>query len=63
MNPVVGIPTDLIHCAWGLAGELGELSDAMKRKAFYGKEMDKTNVKEELVRFVGRTLTSGVSRD
>jgi hypothetical protein len=58
MNPVVGIPTDLIHGAWGL----GELSDAMKRKAFYGKEMDKTNVKEELVRFVGRTLTSGVSR-
>jgi hypothetical protein len=38
MNPVVGIPTDLIHGAWGLAGELGELSDAMKRKAFYGKE-------------------------
>jgi hypothetical protein len=35
----------------------------MKRKGFYGKEMDKTNVKEELVRFVGRTLTSGVTRD
>lgn len=38
----------LLHAVIGMCTETGELQDAMKRKLFYGKELDRTNVIEEL---------------
>lgn len=38
----------LLHGAIGLAGEAGELLDAVKKHVLYGKELDKANVLEEL---------------
>lgn len=37
----------LQHAAEGCASEAGELLDAVKRVAYYGKELDRTNVIEE----------------
>jgi NTP pyrophosphatase (non-canonical NTP hydrolase) len=37
----------LMHAAIGLCTESGELIDALKKAMFYGKELDKTNLKEE----------------
>jgi NTP pyrophosphatase (non-canonical NTP hydrolase) len=39
--------TRLVHAAMGLQTEAGELTDALKRHIFYGKELDRTNLKEE----------------
>lgn len=39
---------DLWHHATGVAGEAGELVDAIKKAAIYGKTIDIENVKEEL---------------
>jgi NTP pyrophosphatase (non-canonical NTP hydrolase) len=39
---------DLIHYALGLCTESGEFSTALKKHLFYGKELDETNLKEEL---------------
>lgn len=39
---------DLLHSAIGISTESGEVSDIMKKYIFYGKEIDKTNFKEEL---------------
>lgn len=36
------------HCCMGLAGETGEVIDLIKKSTFYGKELDKEKVKEEL---------------
>lgn len=38
----------LLHAAIGLSTEAGELLDALKKHIFYGKELDITNIKEEL---------------
>lgn len=38
---------DLIHASFGLAGEVGELIDPIKKAMFYGKPLDVENVKEE----------------
>ena len=38
----------LIHAAMGLQTESAEFTDALKKYVFYGKEVDKTNLKEEL---------------
>jgi NTP pyrophosphatase (non-canonical NTP hydrolase) len=38
----------LIHAAFGVSGEAGELLDAVKKCIFYGKELDTANVVEEL---------------
>lgn len=38
----------LINAAFSLAGEAGELVDAIKKHLFYGKALDLDNVKEEL---------------
>lgn len=38
----------LLHAAIGLATEGGELLDQMKKVVYYGKELDCTNIKEEL---------------
>lgn len=39
---------DLLHMALGIAGEAGELVDAIKKHAIYGKPLDLGNVVEEL---------------
>lgn len=39
---------DLVHIGFGLAGEVGEFVDAVKKHLFYGKELDRTNLIEEL---------------
>jgi NTP pyrophosphatase (non-canonical NTP hydrolase) len=38
----------LMHAAIGIAGEAGELLDAVKKKWVYGKDLDRENVIEEL---------------
>lgn len=38
----------LMHVAFGVAGESGELVDAVKKYVFYRKPIDLKNVKEEL---------------
>lgn len=43
-----GKDMNLLHGAIGICTEAGELLDAFKRKLFYGKELDVTNVKEEI---------------
>lgn len=37
-----------VHAVFGLQTEVGELVDRFKREIFYGKEPDRTNVKEEI---------------
>lgn len=39
---------DIFHCIVGMQTELGELADAYKKHIFYGKELDITNVSEEI---------------
>lgn len=39
---------DLLHMAVGVAGEGGELLDAVKRHTIYDKDLDRANVVEEL---------------
>lgn len=38
----------MIHVALGIAGEAGELVDAIKKRCIYGKRLDIDNVIEEL---------------
>ncbi len=38
----------LLHAGIGLATETGEFLDALKKSVFYGKELDRVNLKEEL---------------
>jgi NTP pyrophosphatase (non-canonical NTP hydrolase) len=40
--------THLVHMMLGLAGEVGELVDAIKKSVIYGKTLNEENVKEEL---------------
>lgn len=37
-----------VHAFFGLLTEIGELADAFKRHIFYGKDLDLTNVDEEI---------------
>ena len=39
---------DVLHCLVGMQTELGELADPYKKHIYYGKDLDKTNVAEEL---------------
>lgn len=39
---------DLLHMAIGVSGEAGELLDAVKKSAIYGKSLDHKNMVEEL---------------
>jgi NTP pyrophosphatase (non-canonical NTP hydrolase) len=39
---------DAVHMALGVAGESGELVDAIKKWAIYNRDLDITNVKEEI---------------
>ena len=43
---------DIFHCIVGMQTELGELADAYKKHIFYGKELDITNVSEEIFDFL-----------
>ena len=38
----------LLHAGIGLATESGELLDALKKHIFYGKELDRVNLAEEM---------------
>lgn len=38
----------LLHAVIGLSTESGELLDQIKKVIFYGKELDRTNIKEEI---------------
>lgn len=38
----------LLHASIGIAGESGELLDAVKKHLVYGKELDRANLEEEL---------------
>lgn len=38
----------LLHGGIGLATEAGEFLDALKKHVFYGKEIDKVNLREEM---------------
>ena len=38
----------LLHAGIGLATESGEFLDALKKHVFYGKALDRTNLKEEV---------------
>lgn len=38
----------LLHTGIGLSTEAGEFLDALKKHIFYGKELDKVNLKEEM---------------
>lgn len=44
----MGPRMDLIHAALGLAGEVGEFVDAVKRHVIYGKPLDRENAAEEI---------------
>jgi len=39
---------DLIHMAVGVSGEAGELLDAVKKHVIYNKDIDRSNIVEEL---------------
>ena len=39
---------DLLHAAVGIAGEAGELLDAVKKHVIYNQPLDEENVREEL---------------
>lgn len=41
-------PDSMMHAAVGVAGEAGELADAIKKVWVYGKTLDRVNVVEEL---------------
>lgn len=43
-----GSSGQLLHGAIGIAGEAGELLDAVKKHILYGKELDKANILEEI---------------
>ena len=55
----------LLHMAVGIAGEAGELLDAIKKCAIYGKELDVANVIEELgdLEFYLEGLRQGILAD
>ena len=38
----------LLHAGIGIATESGEFLDALKKHVFYGKDLDRVNLKEEL---------------
>lgn len=38
----------LLHAGFGLSTEAGEFMDALKKHIFYGKELDRVNLREEL---------------
>lgn len=39
---------DVTHSVYGLAGEIGEYADCIKKWQIYGKELDRSNAREEI---------------
>lgn len=52
-----------LHMAVGISGEAGELLDAVKKSAIYGKPLDRANVIEELgdLEFYMQGLRAGLN--
>ncbi|EPQ0109787.1 nucleoside triphosphate pyrophosphohydrolase family protein [Acinetobacter baumannii] len=48
LNDMTPEQADLLHMGVGVSGESGELLDAIKKHAIYGKPLDRENVIEEL---------------
>jgi NTP pyrophosphatase (non-canonical NTP hydrolase) len=48
-SPINPMPVNgrLLHAVFGIATEAGELLDAFKKRMFYGKQLDETNLVEE----------------
>ena len=42
------VEMDLLHASMGLVTEAGEFQDMLKKHVFYGKALDKVNLKEEI---------------
>lgn len=42
------VEMDLLHASMGLVTEAGEFQDMLKKHVFYGKPLDKINLKEEI---------------
>jgi NTP pyrophosphatase (non-canonical NTP hydrolase) len=55
----------LLHMLMGLAGEVGELVDAIKKAIIYGKDLDRDNAVEELgdIEFYLEGLRQGLDID
>jgi len=55
----------LLHMLMGLAGEVGELVDAIKKAIIYGKDLDRANTVEELgdIEFYLEGLRQGLDID
>lgn len=47
-DEITGYEAHVLHMAIGIAGEAGELLDAIKKSVIYRKPMDYVNVNEEL---------------
>lgn len=47
-NDMTPFRAELIHAVMGISGEAGELLDAIKKYTIYNKELDRTNIIEEL---------------
>lgn len=45
---MAGGHSPIIHACFGMAGETGEVVDIVKKSVFYGKELDRTKVLEEI---------------
>lgn len=43
-----GTIPQLLHAGMGMATEAGEFVDALKKHIYYGKPLDRTNLKEEI---------------
>ena len=48
LRNITPLKVHLNHCAVGIAGESGELLDAVKKHFYYNKPLDRANVIEEL---------------
>jgi len=48
LDSLTPVKAHLLHMGVGLPGEVGELLDALKRFAVYGRDLDLENVVEEL---------------
>lgn len=47
-NQMTAEQAHLLHMALGVAGEAGEIVDAVKKAAIYQKPLDRANIKEEI---------------
>lgn len=62
-NEMNAVKAHLLHMAVGIAGEAGELLDAVKKSVIYNKPLDVANVIEELgdLEFYMEGLRQGVA--